>query len=102
MALQFQRSRVSFDPTRGRVQTEPRTVSFQSRVRTAHVALNGFDVRYNNGDHHVLEQTIDISDPTIANNAVSFSVNLLLRDASGNIDDPFSGWVDVLVIADTV
>ena len=33
-----------------------------------------------------------------ARNAARF----LLRDGSGNIDDPFSGYVDVMVVADRI
>lgn len=102
MALRFVRERIVFDPTKGQIQNEPRTVTFPSAVRTAHVALNGFDVRYTDGDHHILRQIVDISDPTVNGNAVSFNVSLLLRDSSGNIDDRYQGTVDTLVIAETV
>ena len=33
---------------------------------------------------------------------VKVTVEFLLRDSSGNIDDAFEGWVDVLVIANLV
>jgi hypothetical protein len=102
MALRFIRDRVVFDPTQGQIQNEPRTVSFPSQVRTAQIALNGFDVRYTDGDHHILRQIVDISDPRINGNAVSYDVTLLLRDSSGNIDDRYQGTVDTLIIADTV
>ncbi|GAB4020972.1 hypothetical protein [Spirosoma koreense] len=101
MALRFIRDRVVFDPTKGQIQNEPRTVAFPSTVRTAHIALNGFDVQYTDGDHHILRQIVDISDPTINGNAVTYNVSLLLRDSSGNIDDRFQGTVDTLIIADT-
>lgn len=94
MALRFIRDRVVFDPTQCQIQNEPRTVSFPSAVRSAQIALNGFDGRYTDGDHHILRQIVDISAPQIAGNAVSNNVTLLLRDSSGNID--------TLIIADTV
>lgn len=102
MPLRFIRERVVFDSTKGQTQNEPRTVSFPSSVRSAHVALNGFDVRYSDGDHHILRQIVDISDPRINGNAVSYDVTFLLRDGSGNIDDRYEGTVDTLIIADTV
>ncbi len=101
MALRFIRDRVVFDPTKNQIQNEPRTVTFPSPVRTAQIALNGFDVQYSDGDHHILRQIVDISEPTISGNAVSYRVTFLLRDGSGNIDDRYQGTVDTLVIADT-
>ncbi|CCH53132.1 hypothetical protein BN8_02203 [Fibrisoma limi BUZ 3] len=101
MALRFIRDRVTFDSTKGIIQNEPRTVSFPSNVRTAQIALNGFDIRYTDGDHHILRQLVDISEPTISGNSVSYRVSFLLRDGSGNIDDRYEGFVDTLVIADT-
>jgi hypothetical protein len=59
-------------------------------------------VTYNNGDHEVLAQKIDVDQPRINGNTVFVDVNFLLRDDSGNIDDPFSGFVDVTVIVDRV
>ena len=63
-------------------------------------AINGYSIMYNNNDHHVLAQKIDIDPPRVVGNTVFVDVNFLLRDSSGNIDDPFSGFVDVTVIAD--
>ncbi|MBO0358735.1 hypothetical protein J0X19_12320 [Hymenobacter sp. BT186] len=101
MAVRFIRDRVVFDPTKGITQTEPRTVTFPSTVRTAQIALNGFDVQYTDGDHHILRQIVDIGEPRINGNAVTYDVKLLLRDGSGNIDDRYHGTVDTLIIADT-
>ena len=102
MALRFIRDRVVFPSTRDRIQNESRTVAFPSNVRTAHIALNGFDISYVDGDHHILRQIVDISDPVVNGNAVTYNVNLLLRDSSGTIDDRYQGTVDTLIIADTV
>jgi len=57
-------------------------------------------VTYNNGDRHVLAQKIDVDPPRISDSTVFVDVNFLLRDCSGSIDDPFSGFVDVTVVAD--
>ena len=100
--LTFKVVRVNFPSTTNRDQTINSFADFSSNVRTAHVAINGFDTSYRNGDHHLGELRIDCSgDPTFSGRRVNFTVNFLLRDFSGNIDDPFGGWVDVLVIADT-
>ncbi len=102
MAIDFRRTRISFDPTRGREQRESGAVVFPSQVRRAEAAINGFYVTYNNGDHHVLAQKIDIDLPRIIGNTVFVDVTFLLRDSSGSIDDPFSGYVDVTVIVERI
>jgi hypothetical protein len=74
---------------------------FSARVEKAEAMLKGFDIRYTNGDHHVLQQRIDLDVIAINNNTVTISSQFLLRDSSGNIDDPFRGFVQAVVIADT-
>ena len=94
----------SFDPTAGRIQQlTARTPPFRGSVLRAQAMLKGFDITYNNGDHHVLREEIaldvalDPAHPTTVNVTATF----LLRDSSGNIDDPFSGNVRAIVIAQT-
>ncbi len=100
MAIAFKRTSIRFDPTSGRIQNEPAAVVFGSRVHKAEVAINGFDVQYTDGDHHIFREIVDAKIDRIDANTVFVSVDLLLRDSSGNIDDRFHGRVDVLVIAD--
>jgi hypothetical protein len=100
MALEFRTTTVVFDPTKGRVQSGPGFVNFDKPVRIAECALQGFNVKYDDGDHHILQETIQITNIVVNGTQVSFTVNFLLRDGSGNIDDPFEGQVNVLVIAD--
>jgi hypothetical protein len=102
MAIDFRGGSVDFDPTQGMIQTQRGTVVFPngSVVTRADVAIKSFNMQYNNGDHHVLREMIRASVDSIQANTVEFKVDFLLRDDSGNIDDPFSGSVDVLVVAD--
>ena len=100
MALQFRQLTINFDATSGRKQTEAATAVFGGRVHTAEAALKGYNIRYTNGDHHVLEEEIDLDITNVNNNAVTVAANFLLRDSSGNIDDPFRGFVQAVVIAD--
>lgn len=100
MAIDFRRTSITFDPTSGRIQNEVATVVFNSRVVRADVALNGFDVQFTDGDHHIFRQIVDASISTVNNNTVTVAVRYLLRDSSGNIDDRYHGRVDVLVIAE--
>jgi hypothetical protein len=100
MPIDFRRGNVSFDPTQGQIQNEQGAVVFPSNVVRADVSIAGYDIRYNNGDHHISRQIIDPVVESIQGSTVFFRVNFLLRDSSGNIDDPFSGTVHVLVIAE--
>ena len=102
MATDFKTHRIRFDPTSGRTQNEPGTVVFNGRVRKAAAAIGGWAIEFTNGDHPIRKQEINIRDSEIdiRNDTVSFTVDFLLRDATGNIDDPFKGYVDVVVIAD--
>lgn len=100
MALAFQIVNVRFDPTKGRIQREPGTAVFASRVLRAEAALKGFNIGYTDGDHHIFRQAVDVDVTGIRNNAVDIAVNFLLRDSSGNIDDRFDGSVEVLVVAE--
>jgi hypothetical protein len=92
MALDFRRVVVPFNPTAGAAQRE--------NGRRANVALQGFNIFYTNGDHHILREEIDVDFTSIDGNSVNFAVDFTLRDGSGRFDDPFGGSVEVLVIAD--
>jgi len=100
MATDFRTVRLRYDPTSGQTQNEPGTAVFNGRVRTAALAVGGWDMEFTNTDHHVHRQRIEIlqENMQILNDTVSFSADFLLRDKNG--DDPFKGYVDVLVIAD--
>ncbi len=98
--LDFRSVTVSFPTLSGGSQRQTSFATFGSAVRAANTALKGFDISYGNGDHHVLRQQVDIDLLTVNGNVVNFAVDLVLRDNSGNFDDPFGGTVEVLVVAD--
>jgi hypothetical protein len=100
MTLDFRLLNINFDPTTGRAQRESATAIFNSRVIKAQAALKGFNISFNNGDHNFLREQVDIDVTGVQNNAVEIAVDFVLRDNSGNFDDPYSGSVEVLVIAD--
>ncbi|MGH8905024.1 MAG: hypothetical protein ACRD0K_00520 [Egibacteraceae bacterium] len=98
--LDFRSVTVNFPTLAGGPQRQTSFAVFGTAVRVANTAIKGFDIFYGNGDHHVLRQQVDIDVLSINNNVVNFAVDLVLRDSSGNFDDPFGGSVEVLVIAD--
>jgi len=100
MPLDFRRGSIQFDSTTGQTQTELGAVVFPNTVRRADATIAGYDIKFTNGDHEISRQLIDARVERIQDRTVFFRINFLLRDASGNIDDPFSGTVRVLVLAD--
>jgi hypothetical protein len=66
-------------------------------------AINGFGIGYTFSDHHLLREEIDVG-TTIQNGTqgpeVRVAVNFSLRDSSGNFDDAYGGFVDVVLIVD--
>jgi hypothetical protein len=102
MPLEFKQTSVNFDSTTNKKQREPGSVNFSHNVRTAECVLKGFNVRFTNGEHPLHEIEIDIDDVNPDGTQVTFFVDFGLRDDSGHFDDAYKGWVQVIVIADTV
>jgi hypothetical protein len=73
------------------------SVTFNSNVRSAAVALNGFNLDYSNSDHHlnVIEADLDIVQ--ISGRTVFIAADT--RYADVNFDDSYSGFVTAVVIA---
>jgi len=101
MAIQFTTASARFDETAG-PQKENAIAHFNGTVRNAAAAINGWSIEFTNGDHPIRKQRINIVDSEIRwdGNTVTVPVSFLLRDNSGNVDDPFTGYVDVMVVAE--
>jgi len=108
MALDFRIQRVNFStatpitsPNLGKILSA--RSYFDAPIRRIQAALNGFDVRFRNGDHHLERFQVNCDVRVDPDNRHYFivTVNLLLHDSPRNFDDPFDGYADVLLIADT-
>jgi len=73
---------------------------FPSTVRKAEAVINGFEIGYTDSDHHLWRMEIDTTVQSITAGTVKVLVRFAVRDASGNFDDRYDGFVDVLVIVD--
>src|SRR3954465_12964341 len=100
MALEFRDvPSINFDPTSRIVQHESATVVFGAVVQSATVMLKGFNIKYTNGDRPVHQVSIEAKADIVKDgngrntNTVKVTVSFLIRDSSGNIDDPFDGQV---------
>lgn len=100
MAFDFRAVRVYFQPVAGREQSEQSDVVFAGRVNRAEAVINGFDVKFTDGNRPFYRQKIDIRVTRIIDRVVFIQAEYLLRDTSGNIDDRYDGYVDVVVFAD--
>lgn len=100
MALGLQRQRANFPPLSGGPQSMNLSFTFGSNIRNADAAINGFDIGFVDDDHPILRTQIDTEIVSISGATVVVRVNFSLRDNSGNFDDRYSGFVDVLVTAD--
>ena len=97
MPVAFRTRSVSI-PTGTGPRTIQSSVDFGRRVNSAAVALNGFQLDFNNSDHHINEVEADTDLLSIVGSTVRFQVQA--RYADKNFDDPYHGYVTALVIAD--
>jgi hypothetical protein len=73
------------------------SVTFNSNVRSAAVALNGFNLDYSNSDHHINVIEADLDIVQISGRTVFIAADT--RYADVNFDDSYSGFVTAVVIA---
>jgi hypothetical protein len=105
MALRFQTISATIpEGTTGRFSRLFPSNSFGSNisVRRAFVALNGFRLQYDDPDHEikVVEVDVDFNNVLAGEpDKIAFKVECNLADK--NDDDPYSGYVTTLIIAET-
>lgn len=100
MALALKSLTITFDTTAGIKQRESATAVFGGTVKSAQAALKGFNCTYPTQERKFHSQEIDLDITSITGNTVTVAADFLIRDKSGNIDDPFKGWVEAVIIAD--
>lgn len=99
--------RITFPFIAASEQTRSGFADFPGTVRHADTALSGFDISFGNGEHPIEGLIINTAGPFFINipvGRVNVTATMSVRDSSrgpgGNIDDPYGGFVDILVIAD--
>ncbi|GGM35818.1 hypothetical protein GCM10012275_03830 [Longimycelium tulufanense] len=98
MPVEFRTSSITIPNGTGRRSIQG-TVTFGTNVIRAGVALNGFKLDYANSDHHINVLEADTDIVSISGRTVTFRVEAQYADK--NFDDPYSGYVTALVIAET-
>jgi|SRR4051794_18243525 hypothetical protein len=102
MAIVMAKTHFEFPTVTGSAERLINTINFGRTVQNVAVLLQGFNVKYNNGDHHVKQESIQLTIGGNNGGIVNVVADFLLRDGSGNVDDPYSGSIDAVVIADVV
>jgi hypothetical protein len=101
MAIELRSGRIPIPSGTG-VRAADRTYLVDRFPRACWVAMAGYQARYDNSDHHVKTLQVELSCGMGTGEfgpAVYVTARMHLGDA--NNDDPFSGWIDFLLFADT-
>ncbi len=96
--IDIQSQRVTFDRHTGSANTQRATFTFGTNLSNAYSVIKGFNIQYSDGDRWILQEEVSTA-TSYSGKTVTVTVTILLRDNSGNIDDAFQGWVDVVVLA---
>jgi hypothetical protein len=99
MALQLKEGWINFPSAKGRRQRGSQAVTFNGTISECQVVMKGYNIRYSKSDHHILELELDL-DFTRSGTTVTVFGDFVLRDSSGNYDDPYQGWINFVVMAD--
>ncbi len=97
MSTDFRRRSITIPVGTGR-RTVQGTVTFGSDVVSAGVALNGFKLDYADSDKNVNIVEADVDFVSKRGRTVTFQVECNLADK--NFDDPYSGYVTAIVMAE--
>ena len=97
MAIEFRTSSVPIPTGTGR-RSIAGSVAFGSPVVKANVAMNGFKLDFASADHHLNIVEADTDIVSISGNTVDFRVQC--NYATKNSDEPYSGYVTALVVAE--
>ena len=100
MAIVLRSGRIEIPSGTG-LRAADKTYLVDRLPRACWVAMAGYQVRYDDSDHHVKTLRAELSCGMGVGEfgpAVYVTAKLQLADHNG--DDPFSGWVDYLLFAD--
>lgn len=100
MPIDFVQRRIRFAEHRGGPQDVTEDFTFSAPVNRAESFINGFNIGFTAADHHLLRQEINTAVRDIDDRVVKVRIVFSLRNGTGSFDDPFDGFVDVVVVAD--
>ena len=95
--------RFTFPSQSGGPQSRLQTIAFPTVVRSAVAVINGFRIGFTSSDHELFQKEVNASTQITSGDEgpeVLVRVNFALRDKSGVFDDPYEGFVEVVLIVD--
>jgi hypothetical protein len=108
MPIDFQEARIRFASDTGGPRTASHRFEFPSNVTKAATFINGFNIgftrisgplgTFNPGP--LRQQEINTRVNEVDEEDVEVVATLALRDISGNFDNPYEGFIDVVVVVD--
>jgi hypothetical protein len=98
--LDLQRGRFTFFKSKGKEQSQSQRFTFASPVRIVDAAISAFDIGFVDSDHEFGRTLIAVGAFPFSSTEFDVVVSFQLRDLSGFFDNFYSGFVEVLVIAD--
>lgn len=99
MPIEMETVRFDWSGHTGSEYTETNDTAPLGDVEQAEAAITSFDIGFENGEHPIWKEHVEVSAKRAGNGKVEVEMDALIRDSSGNIDDPFGGEVEVLVVA---
>jgi hypothetical protein len=102
MPIDFLSQRIEFPPASGGPRTTTRDFDFPSNVISAESFINGFNIGFNNDEHPLLRIEVNTRANPPVNRRVTVFAVFSIRDNSGNFDDSYSGFIDVVVVVHRV
>jgi len=102
MPIDFQEHRITFDSNSGGPRNATHRFEFPSRVTKARSFLNGFHIGFTDSQHPLRSVEINTRINEIDEEDVEVFAVFALRDNSGNFDDRYGGFIDVVVVVDRV
>ena len=104
MPIDFLTQQIDFLPKTGEANIQTSVFPFPSRVVNSTVVMTGFFFDFQHNDRPLHQAQVDLYNlgPQHEGSEVHVQAILLLSDYSGDIDDPFEGYVRATVIVDRV
>jgi hypothetical protein len=100
MALQFAHRNITIPGNKGFKDFDA-SFNFNGTVRDAEVALRGFEFHYEDNDERPL-RLMNVQVSKLEQVGDNVRVGVICNFGDVRLDDPYTGSVDVLVIADIV
>ena len=102
MAFDLQHKKFTFPSATGGPQLQRHIFRFDSPIRKADAAITSYNCEFNGDDHPLQKLQVSAFVDKLNGPEANVIVVYGMKDNSGTYDDPYSGEIDIVVIADLV